>query len=74
MFKYFSKVLNDYNVVFEDDSEDYLREEDINGVDVILLSISKNMPFRFFLKLKLMKMGHSAKNIEVQRRGCIPPR
>ena len=34
--KYFNKVLNAYNVVFEDDSEDYLGEEDINGVDVIL--------------------------------------
>ena len=37
VIKYFNKVLNEYNVVFEDGSEDYLREEDINGVDVILM-------------------------------------
>ena len=36
VIKYFNKVLHEYNVVFEDDSEDYLDEEDINGVDVIL--------------------------------------
>ena len=37
VIKYFNKVLNEYIVVFEDGSEDYLREEDINGVDVILI-------------------------------------